>query len=238
MNKLFMKFPATPHLFAIDHNISRADKLVDYQIKQLFYQLPVSIEEKVDGANIGFSLTAAGDILVQNRGNYITADSHPQYRLLSEWITRHQESLFELLLPGRILFGEWCYAKHSVYYDKLFDWFLAFDIYDIEAERFLSCEKRHELLRQTQIKEVPKVGRFEKISDAFLLELIKQPSRLRLDDKNVEGLYLRIDCSGYLLHRAKIVRGEFTQQIEEHWKKKKLQANELASRQKANANVE
>ena len=190
MNELFVKFPTTPHLFAIDHQIARSDKLVDSQIKQLFYQLPVTVEEKVDGANIGFSLTADGDILVQNRGNYITADSHPQYRLLPAWITRHQESLFELLMPGRILFGEWCYAKHSVYYEKLSDWFLAFDIYDIARERFLSCEKRHELLLQTQITEVPTIGYFEKISDSFLLELIQQPSRLRLFEENVEGLYL------------------------------------------------
>jgi ATP-dependent RNA circularization protein (DNA/RNA ligase family) len=226
MDELFIKFPTTPHLFAIDNKIARTDKLVDTQIKQLFYQLPVTIEEKVDGANIGFSLTADGDIAVQNRGHYITADSHPQYRLLQEWITRHNESLFELLLPGRILFGEWCYAKHSIYYEKLTDWFLAFDIYEIEDGRFLSCEKRHELLQQIQIKEVPAVGYFEQINNDLLQNLMKQPSRLSAG--NLEGLYLRIDCSGYLLHRAKIVRGDFTQQIEEHWMKKKFQVNKLA----------
>ena len=118
MNELFIKFPTTPHLFANDNKVARTDKLVDPQIKALFYQLPVTIEEKVDGANIGFSLTIDGDILVQNRGNYITATSHPQYRLLSAWITSHHDSLFELLLPGRILFGEWCYAKHSIYYEN------------------------------------------------------------------------------------------------------------------------
>jgi len=227
MNELVIKFPTTPHLLANDKKLARADKMVDSQIRQLFYELPVMIEEKVDGANIGFSLTSDGDILVQNRGNYITADSHSQYRLLAEWLARHHESLFELLLPGRILFGEWCYAKHSIYYEKLTDWFLAFDIYDIERRQFLSCQVRHELLQQTQIKEVPTVGHFAKIDEGLLQALIKEPSRLY--DGNIEGLYLRIDCSDYLLHRAKIVRGEFTQQIEEHWTKKKLHVNKLAT---------
>jgi hypothetical protein len=36
-----------------------------------------------------------------------------------------------ILEPGRhILFGEWCRAQHSVFYSRLPDYFLAFDIWD------------------------------------------------------------------------------------------------------------
>ena len=38
--------------------------------------------------------------------------------------------LFEILSEKFILFGEWCYAQHSIFYDRLPDWFLGFDIYD------------------------------------------------------------------------------------------------------------
>ena len=38
----------------------------------------------------------------------------------------------------RVLYGEWLCARHTVAYDKLPDWFVAFDIFDVPAGRFLS----------------------------------------------------------------------------------------------------
>jgi hypothetical protein len=38
----------------------------------------------------------------------------------------------------RILFGEWLAAEHTVCYDNLPDWFLAFDIYDVASQKFYS----------------------------------------------------------------------------------------------------
>jgi hypothetical protein len=46
--------------------------------------------------------------------------------------------LAQVLGRQYILFGEWLAAQHSIAYDSLPDLFLAFDIYDKEAGRFLS----------------------------------------------------------------------------------------------------
>lgn len=42
--------------------------------------------------------------------------------------------------PGTryILYGEWCAARHTVTYDALPDWFLAYDVYDTKEGRFFS----------------------------------------------------------------------------------------------------
>ena len=37
----------------------------------------------------------------------------------------------------RVLFGEWMCVKHTVAYDKLPDWFIAFDILDMDEGKFL-----------------------------------------------------------------------------------------------------
>jgi hypothetical protein len=37
-----------------------------------------------------------------------------------------------------VLFGEWLAARHTMPYDCLPDWFLAFDVLDSHAQRFLS----------------------------------------------------------------------------------------------------
>ena len=47
---------------------------------------------------------------------------------------------------GLILYGEWCYAKHTVPYDALPDWFLGFDIFEVASHRFWPADRRNEWL--------------------------------------------------------------------------------------------
>lgn len=44
------------------------------------------------------------------------------------------------------MYGEWLYAKHTVYYDELTHYFMEFDLFDREKNAFLSTKKRRELL--------------------------------------------------------------------------------------------
>ena len=74
----------------------------------------VVIEEKVDGANIGISVSPENKILIQNRGGYIDQDPPAQFRTLQSWISVRSDQLIEHLGRNFILFGEWCYAVHSI----------------------------------------------------------------------------------------------------------------------------
>lgn len=130
-----------------------------------------------------------------------------------------------VLVPGRLLFGEWCYAVHSIHYDRLPDWFLAFDLYDWRTNKFLSRESRHNLLKGTGIQEVPFLGTYTVEKEQDLINILNStPSRLY--DGPVEGIYLRTSNEdGYLDMRAKLVRPDFTQSIKVHWSKNKLITN-------------
>ena len=55
--------------------------------------------------------------------------------------------------------------------------------------------------------------------------LLALPSRFGAEP--AEGLYLRQDRHGWLQKRAKLVRPEFVQAIEEHWTKRPLERNGL-----------
>ena len=227
MSAPFLKFPHTHHLFDLGTCLSRADKILTAEGAKLFFSRPVVLEEKIDGANLGFSLSPDGTVLVQNRGNYINAQNHPQFRLLDTWISKHEDSLFNILINNCILFGEWCYALHSIAYNRLPDWFLGFDIYDRKLGRFLSRKKRHEILKETGLAEVPFLGE-KMITKTELGQMLYRKSAFY--DGPVEGIYLRIDSEdGYLLHRAKAVRPGFTQAIDSHWSRRKLTPNRLES---------
>jgi hypothetical protein len=58
----------------------------------------VTLQEKVDGVNLGFSLSPDGrEILVQNRSYYIRSGDHAQFGRLTAWIEIHRQALLRIL---------------------------------------------------------------------------------------------------------------------------------------------
>ena len=181
------------------------------------------VEEKIDGANLGISFDSDGNIRAQNRGAYLELPGAGQWKKLSEWLTPRTETFFEHLFDRYILFGEWCYARHTVLYDQLPDWFLGFDIYDREKGRFLSCGRRDEFFRTIRICPVPAI-RCGYFTLSELSELLLQST---LGDHPAEGIYLRSDRDGWLVQRAELVYSTFIQSIEQHWARKNIEPNRL-----------
>lgn len=220
---MFYKFPSTPYIF-LDNSIQKKEKnyLTDSEIED-FLNNKITIEEKIDGANLGISFDGDGNIALQNRGEFLNEPFYGQWKLLKQWINLHEDELFDVLSDKYILYGEWCYACHSVKYDRLPDWFLAFDLFDKQNYRFLSVYNRDIKLRETTLSLVPNLGygiwTKEELPDFFSVS--------RVGSHNSEGIYLRLDSGDWLLKRAKIVRPEFRQQIEEHWSRKLLEKNQL-----------
>jgi ATP-dependent RNA circularization protein (DNA/RNA ligase family) len=219
----FFRFPRTPHLVWFGEGPPRQDKLLSPHQAREFLSHEIVVEEKIDGANVGFSINN-GTLRAQNRGSYLLPEhSHRQFKPLFGWLQRHRSSLTQALGADLILFGEWCYAIHTIHYTKLPDWFLGFDIYERSARRFWSTARRDRFLRGLGLAVVPRLGAGN-FDVARLGELLDK-SQLR--DGPPEGAYLRRDEGKYLVSRAKLVRSEFTQAIGEHWSHRPLQANTL-----------
>ena len=223
MNNDFFKFPPTPHLALLGDVMVRGDKVMSESERDEFIRHDLVVEEKVDGANLGISFDSSGNIRAQNRGAYLHLPSSGQWQKLSEWLKPKTEALFEQLTDQCILFGEWCYAQHSVKYDRLPDWFLGFDIYDKINANFFSCSRRDEMLRRIGISKVPMIKR----GHFSLSELNNFLSQSKLCDKPAEGLYLRFDRGDWLEQRAKLVRPAFIQSVEQHWSRSGIKANRL-----------
>ncbi|RBP41341.1 RNA ligase [Roseimicrobium gellanilyticum] len=223
----FFKFPHTPHLAWLGEGIPRDDKVLTPQEAAELLAGPVEVEEKVDGANLGFSVNLDGILQIQNRGQYIEPPFSGQFARLASWIPQHRDTLVSLLGRNLMLFGEWCTATHSLTYTELPDWFLAFDIYDRHTKGFWSSSRRNKLLAGVDLAVVPTVSKGE-VTIASLTELIsKRPSAL--GSNVLEGIVVRKDNGDWLGSRAKLVRKEFVQSISAHWSRKKLQWNRLSS---------
>ena len=82
------------------------------------------------------------------------------------------------------------YAKHSIPYDSLPNYFIAFDIYDKTEKRFYSRNRLERVLYGTNIKLVPLI-KYGEVKD--VKELIKMVSdKSKFYDGKVEGIYARI----------------------------------------------
>lgn len=221
----YLRFPRTPHLIWLGSQIPRDDKVLSLEEATEFLKHSVIVEEKVDGANLGISVGDQGELKVQNRGSFLSWDSlHPQFKPLPRWIGAHRRVLTDALSSGVILFGEWCYAIHSVHYTRLPDWFLAFDVYDRTAGKFWSVERRNALADKVGVARVPEIARGD--FDATAIRPLLGTSRFT--DGPAEGVYVRWEQGPFLERRAKLVRAEFTQAIGEHWSRSAMRLNQLA----------
>lgn len=219
----FFRFPSTPHLAWLgDTNALRDDKLLSAEQANALLSGPVVVEEKLDGANLGLSLDADGNLRAQNRGQYLSEPHIGQFSRLPAWLGQHGQALRDVLKPGLILFGEWCAARHSLDYGALPDWFLAFDVYDSANGNFWSTQQRNSLAAKAGLSIVPRV--FEghtSLSD--LLRLVSEtPSRYRAGQP-LEGVVVRRETALVCEARAKVVRADFAQAIDEHWRSRTIE---------------
>eukprot|EP00164_Ancoracysta_twista_P001979 GFYU01002606.1.p1 GENE.GFYU01002606.1~~GFYU01002606.1.p1 ORF type:complete len:254 (-),score=60.42 GFYU01002606.1:243-1004(-) len=225
--KELLKFPRTAHLFDAGGSAMTRDDLLSDAASQFMSQ-PVVIEEKVDGANVGFSFSDDGDweLRAQNRSHWICETTAKQFSGLEKWKQEHREQLVEILGTTKVLYGEWCYARHSLYYTNLPAVFIAFDIYDRETRQFLSTTARNSLLQGTGIPIIRRITPPQEIiktRDEWKKLLLETASVYY--DGPVEGLYIRIEDEAHLQHRCKLVRPDFIQNIETHWMKETLVKN-------------
>lgn len=231
MAERFVKFPRTPYLIWLGESAPRDDKLLDAAEVKALLRRPASIEEKVDGANIGLSASVDGRLRAQSRGHYLETGTAGQWKPLWRWLALHETRLVPALGPSLILFGEWCYAEHSVPYGALPDWLLVFDVYDRQEGRFWSRKRRDALAEKTGLSVVPLLA--EGVFTAASLRKHLGPSRL--GSGPAEGIYVRWDEGDWLLARAKFVRPGWVMASDEHWSSRPLKTNRLAASPEAQA---
>ena len=223
----FFRFPHTPHIAWLGKGSPRDDKVLTNLEAGRFLSRPVVLEEKVDGANLGFSVGTDGELRAQNRGQYLLRPFTGQFARLNEWLAIHEEALFDALGTRLILFGEWVAAVHSLNYNCLPDYFLVFDIYDRYVRRFWSSRRRNELAEKLGLDVIHRVGEGNYRLD--LLKSMVQTIPSLYNDGPCEGLYLRQEDEQWLTARAKLVHPDFTQSIGQHWRRRALEWNRLSA---------
>jgi hypothetical protein len=251
------KYPRTHHLEG--SRLQPGDEDLDSVPFRELRDHYLVIEEKCDGANAGISFDAGGRLWLQSRGHFLTGGAREKhFNLFKQWAHGHADALRGALADRYVLYGEWLHAKHTVFYDRLPQYFLEFDVLDTQTGAFLSTDSRRELLRGLPVASVPVLWSGRGIDREGLVALVgrslyKGPDwRERLlataaakglDAERVwretdpsdlmEGLYVKAEEPGErVVDRYKYVRADFLTRVLDsgtHWLKRPLVPNLLAS---------
>ena len=249
------KYPRTPHIEG--SRLQPGDEDLSQIPFDVIKGRHLVVEEKCDGANAAISFDGSGELLLQSRGHYLTGGYRERhYNLMKQWAMVHRNVLFDLLGMRYIMYGEWMYAKHTVFYDALPHYFLEFDILDRETGIFLDTLTRHEMLKNMPVVSVPVLGSGIYKTKEEMLKLLGQSryvtgnQRQNLWDAAVklglnperncyetelsgmmDGLYIKVEENGQVVDRMKYVRAAFLQCVdfsETHWIDRPIIPNQLA----------
>ncbi|GAA2802946.1 RNA ligase family protein [Crossiella cryophila] len=224
---MLRKYPRTPHLEGSrlqpgDHDLA-AVGYAEIAGRHLV------VEEKLDGANAAISFTAEGEQRLQSRGHYLTGGPRErQFDQFKSWAAAAAHLLWPRLTDRYVLYGEWLYAKHTVYYDRLPHYFCEFDALDRHTGVFLSTTARRALLDGLPVCPVP-VLHTGPLSTVAELTALLGPSTC--GPEQMEGLYIKVEQGAETVGRYKWVRPSFLTEVLDsggHWLDRPITPNRLA----------
>lgn len=214
-----MKYPRTYHL-PFSPGASNDDKVLK-SIDHLLCE-PLVVTEKLDGSNV--CMSKEGCFARSHSG----PPSHPSFDAFKALYAS-----VKYLIPENIyLYGEWCFAKHSIFYNKLLSYLFLFGVKNVTTNVWLSWLEVNDWAKLIRIPTVPIINEnitFTTIKDleTFVTEETKKTSACGL---TLEGIVLR--------KRKEIADKDFSQMVTKwvrkehvktstHWKHQEMIRNRL-----------
>ena len=221
------KYNRTPHLPFSPGGTSDDRRLASVEG---FLHTEIVLTEKMDGSNV--CLQADGCFA----RSHASPPVHPSFDAFKAF-----HSTVKRLIPADYqIFGEWCFAKHSIWYNALPHHFLAFGVRDLTRDLWLSWDEVTMWAEELGVPTVPVLARESGFNREWKIrDLVEGHVRIptRMDVITPSGKYgereggvLRKACSfknaEFGKSVAKWVRKDHVQ-TDEHWKDQAIVRNLL-----------
>jgi len=250
-----VKYPRTAHLEG--SRLQPGDHDLEAVPLEVLRGRFVVVEEKLDGANAGVSLDDAGRLRLQSRGHFLVGGPRERhFTPLKRWAAAHAAALTELLAGGLVMYGEWLYAKHTIFYDQLPHWFMEFDLLDRDGAFWSTARRAAHLATAGIVTSVPVIWQGVVDRPATLPALVNRalyksprwrerlhaaageagvdPARAAREtdpSDDAEGLYVKVEDAGRVVERYKWIRASYLTAVvdaDSHWLTRPIIPNELA----------
>lgn len=213
------KYPRTPHL-----PFSPGGTNDDKRLQSLdhFMGQRLVLTEKLDGSNLCMT---RNEIFARSHSG---PPAHPSFDRAKALHARVRWSIPE----GFSVFGEWCYAVHSLEYEALPAYFHLFGIRNDEASEWMSWDHLGVMCKAWDLIRVPELWQFAAKSAEHLQDVVErfaqEPSAYGGER---EGVVLRVARpfrdSQFHLRCAKWVRSDFVPGAAVHWKHQAIRRQRL-----------
>lgn len=205
---MLIKYPKTMHL-PWSPGLQNDDRVIENL--DAFQGRRVIVTEKMDGENASLY-----------RDAYHARSLDGRHHVSRDWVKGFHGAVQFMIPEGMRLCGENLYAEHSVRYENLPSYFMAFGLW--EGNICHSWDKMVELCKHVGIRTVPII-----YDGLWNEELIKEYANM-LNPEKQEGLVVRVadafTMSQFKTHVAKWVRKNHVQ-TDEHWMSKPVVPNGL-----------
>lgn len=181
----------------------------------------IVITEKMDGSNT--SLEFDGCFSRSHSG----APNHPSF----DGLKALHSSIKYQIPKGIQLFGEWCYALHSIAYNELPSYFLMFNVRDVSNSQWASWEEVELWAEEIKVSTVPLLFSGKINSEKELQELVESFVIQNSKCGGIrEGVVVRVarsfSDSEFSQCVSKWVRANHVQTTE-HWQNQEIIKNKL-----------
>jgi ATP-dependent RNA circularization protein (DNA/RNA ligase family) len=222
------EFPRTLHL-PLEPNAQSDDKIASDSDMYNFLSKSIVVQEKIDGASMGVSFYN-GEPMVRNRSHilrkgYSARKTPAQQQFSRAWTWLYEncdkiKEVSELVGSQTSIFGEWLVARHTVAYDALPDWFVAYDIYDADAKKFLDPSLALEILETAGFATIKVIDTGIQTPTTLLA---MRDGKSAYNNSEREGIYLKSGDGQWCTGRYKMVAPWF--KSDDNWNKKPLVKN-------------
>lgn len=218
-NKHVPKMPSMKHLPWSEEEARQQKWLNESETEEIFEGEEVVMLEKLDGANA----------CITNDKVYARSHSGEPHR--EEWDylkKKHREELMHKIPENIAIFGEYLYARHSIKYESLPSYFIAFGAYKLDENKWLSWDETVELADEIGLPTAPVIKRGWWHPRSFK----DDPEGTSKHGITREGYVIRTTDSFKLdnlkQNMAKCVREDHVQTEELHWRKGgEIETNDL-----------
>lgn len=187
----------------------------------------VLITEKIDGANVAIGRKKQDPgFFLQKRGSLVGASEHAQFNSFVGWAHSRIPQILEV--PQRyIVYGEYMYATHHIFYDRLPDLFIVFNVWDKEEEGYMGWPRLQGFCQRHGFLHVPVIYYGPAPTITQLADYIPKVSAFS-SDKPAEGVVV----TNYKKQlRGKVVRLRFMDELDDQgsWWDTELRRNKVVS---------
>jgi ATP-dependent RNA circularization protein (DNA/RNA ligase family) len=198
-------------------NTERGDLVASSVDVQIVFEQKVYVQEKVDGANCGMTIFEDHP-LIRGRQKFIKKGYAPkttasrQFASVFNWWHANKKKFEHLAREaGPVsIYGEWMKAQHGMKYDRLPDWFIAYDLYDYEKCHFLDTGRAMQYLKDAGFATAPILFEGDLVSLDHLEPFVNGKTEFSSTELR-EGVVVKTTDGEWTTAKFKVVRPGFKQ---------------------------